>query len=515
MTSPKRPLKVFLCHAHADRDAVKALYTRLTKDGVDAWLDKEKLLPGQDWELEIRKAVREADVVVVCLSKQFNQAGFRQKEVRLALDTAMEKPEGEIFIIPARLEDCDAPEIVQRYHWVDLFDDNGYELLISALRLRADNIGVLLRRERNQSLKKTMTRKGNEQLFTSVSLKSRLAIDEVKQEGNRFLRIGKTNRSIFLFFGGAVIVVIMTVIIYLVLMQKPPVSTPIHTPQIIPTCVSPSLNSYLSSQPPNLVTNIFSNYKNDPIIYNNVRQDAFVQLGKSIKQWSDYEDVIIDGRLVRITITYLDPMLVQFVILNEALLLPNNSPSQSGFEEQIRAAMERLANRNEIMFIVTITSSSDYVLFVEIPITSMELITASGIRVLPVHTDPILSERNDVSRGSVHGFVGYPVSLSLPSGCTDVVNQWTTSLKLDHKGSLAHDHPFYPLLWNIPYRSKVIFQETSHPIPTIDPFTDIIRYNKSNNPPPPDMLTNYYSENVYWEEMGRYIWDKVLILLGY
>ena len=50
MTEPKRPLKVFpstssghrLCHAHADRDAVRGLYTRLTQDGVDAWLDKEK-----------------------------------------------------------------------------------------------------------------------------------------------------------------------------------------------------------------------------------------------------------------------------------------------------------------------------------------------------------------------------------------------------------------------------------------------------------------------------------------
>jgi len=34
-TTDKRPLKVFLCHAHSDKDAVKALYTRLTKDGVD------------------------------------------------------------------------------------------------------------------------------------------------------------------------------------------------------------------------------------------------------------------------------------------------------------------------------------------------------------------------------------------------------------------------------------------------------------------------------------------------
>ncbi len=144
MPDPKRPLKVFLCHAHADRDPVRGLYVRLTKDGVDAWFDKAKLLPGQDWELEIRKAVREADVVVVCLSKQFNQAGFRQKEVRLALDTAMEKPEGEIFIIPARLEECDNLESLRRWHWVDLFEDDGYEMLMLALRTRGDKIGVTL-----------------------------------------------------------------------------------------------------------------------------------------------------------------------------------------------------------------------------------------------------------------------------------------------------------------------------------------------------------------------------------
>ncbi len=64
----KRPLKVFLCYAYADvpqGDDMRALYARLTQDGVDAWLDKEKpcgeprrtILPGQDWELEIHKAV--------------------------------------------------------------------------------------------------------------------------------------------------------------------------------------------------------------------------------------------------------------------------------------------------------------------------------------------------------------------------------------------------------------------------------------------------------------------------
>jgi hypothetical protein len=49
MTDDNRALKVFLCHAHSDKDAVKSLYARLKREGVDVWLDKEKLLPGADW----------------------------------------------------------------------------------------------------------------------------------------------------------------------------------------------------------------------------------------------------------------------------------------------------------------------------------------------------------------------------------------------------------------------------------------------------------------------------------
>ena len=112
-TTNKRSLKAFLCHAHSDAAAVYSLYNRLVKDGVDAWLDKENLLPGSDWEYEIRQAVRESDVVVVCHSKQFNQKGFRQKEVRIALEEADLLPKGEIFIIPARLEECDVLEDLQ------------------------------------------------------------------------------------------------------------------------------------------------------------------------------------------------------------------------------------------------------------------------------------------------------------------------------------------------------------------------------------------------------------------
>ncbi|CAG1001555.1 hypothetical protein ANAEL_03002 [Anaerolineales bacterium] len=139
-----RPLKVFLCHAHPDADKVRALYARLKADGVDAWLDKENIIPGQDWEMEIRDAVRESDIVVVCLSKQFSQKGYRQKEVRIVLDEASKQPPGEIFIIPARLEECDYPESLKHLHGVDLFEERGYEYLMRALRLRADKIGAVL-----------------------------------------------------------------------------------------------------------------------------------------------------------------------------------------------------------------------------------------------------------------------------------------------------------------------------------------------------------------------------------
>ena len=139
-TADKRPLKVFLCHAHSDATAVRGLYNRLVKDGVDAWLDKEKLLPGADWESEIRQAVRESDVVVVCHSKRFNKKGFRQKEVQIALEEADLLPKGEIFIIPARLEECDVLEDLQRWQWVDLFESDGYDRLLLALKARVDQV---------------------------------------------------------------------------------------------------------------------------------------------------------------------------------------------------------------------------------------------------------------------------------------------------------------------------------------------------------------------------------------
>jgi hypothetical protein len=102
--------------------------------GFHVWLDEINLLPGQDWKREVSKAVRNSDRVVICLSKKsIDKAGFVQKEIRYALDVADEKPESQIFLIPARLEVCNVPERLREKQWVDLFAENGFDRLVAAI----------------------------------------------------------------------------------------------------------------------------------------------------------------------------------------------------------------------------------------------------------------------------------------------------------------------------------------------------------------------------------------------
>lgn len=135
------PLKAFLCHSSGDKVVVRVLYQRLSLEGFDPWLDEEKLVPGQDWEREISAAVRSSGVVIVCLSSgSITKEGFVQKEIKYALDVADEKPEGTIFIVPLRLEECAVPTRLTKWHWVDYFKEQGYTQLVKALRLRQKSI---------------------------------------------------------------------------------------------------------------------------------------------------------------------------------------------------------------------------------------------------------------------------------------------------------------------------------------------------------------------------------------
>lgn len=126
--------RVFLCHASDDKAAVRDLYGRLAESNINPWLDEVDILPGQNWDLEITRAVERADAVVVLLSRRSTtKQGYLQKEIRTALETAAKQPEGTIFLIPARLEECDVPDSLRKWQYVDLFQGNGLERLLRAL----------------------------------------------------------------------------------------------------------------------------------------------------------------------------------------------------------------------------------------------------------------------------------------------------------------------------------------------------------------------------------------------
>jgi formylglycine-generating enzyme required for sulfatase activity len=136
-----RPLRVFLCHASQDKPAVWKLHRYLKQRGVQPWLDQTDLLPGEDWEVEIPNALLSSDVILVCLSKNsVDKEGYVQKEISFALDKALEKPEGTIFVIPVKLEECELPRRLNRYQWVELFRPDGRKRLLMGLNKRVKGL---------------------------------------------------------------------------------------------------------------------------------------------------------------------------------------------------------------------------------------------------------------------------------------------------------------------------------------------------------------------------------------
>lgn len=144
----ERRLRVFLCHASQDKPVVRELYQRLLAEGwIDPWLDEEKLLPGQDWDFEIKQEVEITDVVIVFLSKNsVTKEGYIQKELRKVLDVADEKPEGANFVIPLKLDECIPPRRIQIWQYQDFShkedQERAYMRIISSLRKRAETLGI-------------------------------------------------------------------------------------------------------------------------------------------------------------------------------------------------------------------------------------------------------------------------------------------------------------------------------------------------------------------------------------
>ena len=94
----------------------------------------------KDWELEVERWLRTSDIVLICLSKSaVEKEGYLQKEIKIAVEVDKEKPDGTIYIIPVLLESCEIPPRLKSKHWINLFDNDGFDKLIDAIKQKAEN----------------------------------------------------------------------------------------------------------------------------------------------------------------------------------------------------------------------------------------------------------------------------------------------------------------------------------------------------------------------------------------
>ncbi len=134
--------RVFIAYVEEDAFSARRLYAALEDAGLQPWLDKEKLMPGQNWPRSIERAIEVADFFVPCFSNRaVGKRGTFHSELRYAMDCARRLPLDDVFVMPVRLDNCEVPrQLATRLQYVDLFPDwsRGVRRLLRVIRRQAE-----------------------------------------------------------------------------------------------------------------------------------------------------------------------------------------------------------------------------------------------------------------------------------------------------------------------------------------------------------------------------------------
>jgi hypothetical protein len=140
-------MHVFLSYCRDNLQDVAALRDELISAGETVWWDQD-ILPGQDWQFEIRQARKAAYAFVLCLSaeSQARTISGIYPEAMDAIEAYRQYKPGTVFLIPVRLSQCDIPPIeidstrtLDRLQYADLFPPakRGYGLTRLKAAIRA------------------------------------------------------------------------------------------------------------------------------------------------------------------------------------------------------------------------------------------------------------------------------------------------------------------------------------------------------------------------------------------
>lgn len=138
---------VFISYVREDSDRVDQLQHTLQEAGILVWRDTAHLWPGQDWRIEIRRAITHNALVFIACFSQASLArdkSYQNEELTLAIEQLRLRPVDQPWLIPIRFDECEIPDrdigggrtlsAIQR---ADLFGNRAGEnagLLVAAIR---------------------------------------------------------------------------------------------------------------------------------------------------------------------------------------------------------------------------------------------------------------------------------------------------------------------------------------------------------------------------------------------
>lgn len=134
--------KVFLSHASEDKSRfVEEFAQKLRADGIDAWLDKWEMLPGDSLVEKIfDEGLKDADAVVIVLSKFSVVKNWVKEELNVSVVSKISKG---TRIIPIVLDGCVVPEALSSTLWEKIDDTASYSQ--SYERIKASIFGTTLK----------------------------------------------------------------------------------------------------------------------------------------------------------------------------------------------------------------------------------------------------------------------------------------------------------------------------------------------------------------------------------
>lgn len=121
---------IFMSYSRRETGFVDDLTHRLEKAGFNVWLDYLRLIPGSPWAGQIDKGLKEAEVILLVVSKDSIASQFVELEWRHVLEYEHKR------IILAIFEAVKLPPELKKYEWVDFRGsyEAGLKELISQLK---------------------------------------------------------------------------------------------------------------------------------------------------------------------------------------------------------------------------------------------------------------------------------------------------------------------------------------------------------------------------------------------